>query len=114
MDMNGKGGKGMEMMGMPGMHMPGMPPPDPAMYPSDPFYKTQPCPYVHSGKGGCPMSNNCFFAHSMDELKKMPPEAAMMMGQMMGGHYGMKMPKDKKDKKDKKEKKRKRSRSRSS
>eukprot|EP00746_Dinoflagellata_sp_MGD_P119127 gnl/MRDRNA2_/MRDRNA2_55088_c0_seq1.p1 gnl/MRDRNA2_/MRDRNA2_55088_c0~~gnl/MRDRNA2_/MRDRNA2_55088_c0_seq1.p1 ORF type:complete len:459 (-),score=145.28 gnl/MRDRNA2_/MRDRNA2_55088_c0_seq1:364-1740(-) len=100
----GKGGKGMDMMGMPaGMHMPGMPPADPAMYASDPFYKTQPCPYVQGGKGGCPMSANCFFAHSPEELKKLPKEAKAMMANMMA-YSGMKMPKDKKDKKEKKEK----------
>merc|ERR1711879_736490 len=68
---------------------------------SDPYYKTQPCPYIKQGH--CSVGKSCYFAHSPKELRKAPE--AMMMDQfakMMG----------KKAKKDKKAKSRSRSRSR--
>jgi hypothetical protein len=63
-----------------------------------PLYKTQMCPYW---RGGCSSGNNCFYAHTHEELRKAPPDAlaamptavnpmAMMMGStpMMMGAAG--------------------------
>merc|ERR1712194_767527 len=43
--------------------------------PSNPYYKTQPCPYMMSG-GQCPMQGGCFFAHSPQELRMSPEQMA--------------------------------------
>eukprot|EP00927_Polykrikos_kofoidii_P043265 TRINITY_DN3731_c1_g2_i3.p1 TRINITY_DN3731_c1_g2~~TRINITY_DN3731_c1_g2_i3.p1 ORF type:complete len:367 (+),score=79.65 TRINITY_DN3731_c1_g2_i3:3-1103(+) len=67
---------------------------------TDPYYKTQPCPYFRMSL--CSMGRGCYFAHSPEDLR--PAPEAMMMGQFMGREKGGKKEK-KKDKKEKKEKK---------
>jgi len=70
---------------------------------NDPYYKTQPCPYLRQGM--CQMGQGCYFAHSMEELRPAPEQ--MMMGglaaaMMMGGQAPKKPKKEKKEKKEKK------------
>jgi len=85
---------------------PGPPPPPPPMDgkgygkgPGDPYFKTQPCPYFRQGQ--CQAGHECFYAHSMEELRP-PPEAQMM--QMMQMLHSQKKKEKKKDKKEKKRK----------
>merc|ERR550537_861766 len=63
--------------------------------PGDPYYKTQPCMFLRQGH--CPNGANCYFAHSMQELR-VPPEMMQMMQMQQRAQK-------KKEKKDKKEKK---------
>jgi len=46
----------------------------------DPYYKTQPCPYLM--KGSCTSGKSCYFAHSQEELR-MSPEMKQMNQTMM-------------------------------
>lgn len=57
-------GPGQPLPGMPGVALPM------GWTPSDPFYKTQPCPYHRQGV--CQMGRGCYFAHSMEELRSAP------------------------------------------
>eukprot|EP00927_Polykrikos_kofoidii_P064840 TRINITY_DN6056_c0_g2_i1.p1 TRINITY_DN6056_c0_g2~~TRINITY_DN6056_c0_g2_i1.p1 ORF type:complete len:1000 (-),score=203.81 TRINITY_DN6056_c0_g2_i1:123-2696(-) len=70
--------------------------------PTDPYYKTQPCPYLRMN--ACTMGCGCYFAHSPEELR--PAPEAMMMNHfigMMGTGSKKEKKKDKKERKEKKE-----------